>query len=150
MSVIHEQAAALMGELPAGVEVVVADPEASDGVDVSGVDLWVPQFLSGGPVPAVLARMPKLKVIQLITAGADTWVGRVPEPITLCDGRGIHSVADVRVDGDRDPQLSARVPAFRPGAGARRVVAVASPTRCTASGCSSSAPATSVRRSRPG
>ena len=92
MSVIHEQAAALMGELPAGVEVVVANPEASDGVDVSGVDLWVPQFLSGGPVPAVLARMPKLKVIQLITAGADTWVGRVPEPITLCDGRGIHSV----------------------------------------------------------
>ena len=92
VSVVHEQAAALMGELPAGVEVIVANPEASDDVDVSGVDFWVPQFLSRGPEPALLARMPKLKVIQLITAGADTWVRRVPEAITLCDGRGIHTV----------------------------------------------------------
>jgi len=92
VSVVHEQAAALMGELPAGVEVTVANPEASDDVDVSGVDFWVPQFLSRGPEPALLARMPKLKVIQLITAGADTWVRRVPNAITLCDGRGIHTV----------------------------------------------------------
>jgi phosphoglycerate dehydrogenase-like enzyme len=91
--VIHEQAAELMGPLPSGVELLVANPEASADVDVSEADFWVPQFLSRGPAPDLLARMPALKVIQLITAGADTWVGRVPSHITLCDGRGIHSVA---------------------------------------------------------
>ena len=90
---VHEQAAELMGPLPGGVEVLVADPEASNDVDVNGVEFWVPQFLSRGPAPELLARMPKLKVIQLITAGADTWVGRVPARVTLCDGQGIHSVA---------------------------------------------------------
>jgi phosphoglycerate dehydrogenase-like enzyme len=81
-----------MGPLPAGVEVLVADPEGSADVDVSGVDVWVPRFLSRGPEPELLARMPTLKLIQLITAGADTWIGRVPETVTLCDGRGIHSI----------------------------------------------------------
>src|SRR5262249_46368148 len=90
--VVHEQAADLMGPLPDSVDVLVADPESSTDVNVSTVEFWVPQFLSRGPDPALLARMPKLRVIQLITAGADTWVGRVPDPVLLCDGRGIHSV----------------------------------------------------------
>ena len=81
-----------MGPLPAEFEVLVADPEGSADVDVSGVGFWIPRFLSRGPAPDLLARMPTLKVILLITAGADTWIGRVPDPVTLCDGRGIHSI----------------------------------------------------------
>jgi phosphoglycerate dehydrogenase-like enzyme len=89
--VVHEQGIALMGPLPAEVEVVVADPETSSDVDVSGVRFWVPPFLGAGPTPQVLARLPDLEVVQLITAGADNWVGRLPANITLCDGRGIHT-----------------------------------------------------------
>jgi phosphoglycerate dehydrogenase-like enzyme len=29
-------------------------------------------------------------VIQLLTAGADAWTGRVPEGVLLCDARGVH------------------------------------------------------------
>jgi phosphoglycerate dehydrogenase-like enzyme len=91
--VVHEQALGLMGEIPAGVDVIVADPEDQPDIDISEVEFWVPRFLSGGPVPALIERMPKLKVVQLITAGADTWVRRLPETITLCDGQGVHTIA---------------------------------------------------------
>jgi phosphoglycerate dehydrogenase-like enzyme len=80
-----------MGPLPASVEVIVADPESSSDVDVSQVEVWVPRFLSGGPTTAVFTRMPQLSLVQLMTAGADAWVGRLPANVTLCDGQGIHT-----------------------------------------------------------
>jgi len=89
--VVHEQGIALMGPLPPEVELVVADPLASSDVDTSGVRFWVPAFLSRGPTPESLARLPDLDTVQLMTAGADAWVGRLPAGVTLCDGRGIHT-----------------------------------------------------------
>ena len=34
--------------------------------------------------------MHRLRAIQLLSAGADAWVGRIPEGVTLCDARGVH------------------------------------------------------------
>ncbi len=34
--------------------------------------------------------MPGLKVIQLLSAGADHWIGRLAEDVVLCDARGVH------------------------------------------------------------
>jgi phosphoglycerate dehydrogenase-like enzyme len=34
--------------------------------------------------------MPGLKVVQLLTAGADAWIGRLGSGVTLCDARGAH------------------------------------------------------------
>ena len=58
--------------------------------DPALVDFWVPPFLSSGNVVALAGRMPRLRVIQLLSAGADAWVGRIPEGVTLCDARGVH------------------------------------------------------------
>jgi phosphoglycerate dehydrogenase-like enzyme len=76
-----------MGRLPAGVEVVVAESPAAD------VAFWVPSFARTAPPPEEFARRPDLRVVQLLSAGADAWVGRVPEAITLCDARGVHTSA---------------------------------------------------------
>ena len=37
--------------------------------------------------------MPRLRVVQLMSAGADSWVGRIPHAVSLCDGRGVHDSA---------------------------------------------------------
>jgi phosphoglycerate dehydrogenase-like enzyme len=76
-----------MGDLPATVEVTVAEGASPD---LTGVEFWVPPFLR--PPPAdVLAGLDQLRVVQLMTAGAEAWLGRLPATVTLCDARGVHT-----------------------------------------------------------
>jgi phosphoglycerate dehydrogenase-like enzyme len=85
--VAHENGLELMGDVPAGIDVVVA-PEP----DVDTV-VWVPSFLGVAPPADAFARLSALRLVQLLTAGVDTWVGRVPDHVTLCDARGVHTPA---------------------------------------------------------
>ncbi|HEX6684138.1 MAG TPA: 2-hydroxyacid dehydrogenase [Candidatus Limnocylindrales bacterium] len=79
------------GFLPQGVEVeVYPGGDAPLPGDPAGVELWTPPFLSSGNVVALAGRMPRLRAIQLLSAGADAWVGRTPEGVALCDARGVH------------------------------------------------------------
>ena len=80
----HAQGVPLLGELPAGVHVTVATAPAD-----SDVEFWVPPFLRAAA--DILARLPRLRVVQLLTAGADAWIGRVPGHVTLCTARGVHT-----------------------------------------------------------
>ncbi|MFC7244502.1 2-hydroxyacid dehydrogenase [Catellatospora aurea] len=91
MWIAHEAGRELMGPLLAGVEVAVLPrPDAPLPGDPAEVEFWVPPFLSSGDVVGLADRMSGLKVVQLITAGADAWVGRLREGVTLCDARGVH------------------------------------------------------------
>lgn len=77
--------------LPKDVDArVLAGPGAKLPGDLAAVKFWVPPFLSSGEVVSLAARMPNLEVIQLLSAGADAWVGRVPDGVALCDARGVH------------------------------------------------------------
>jgi len=77
--------------LPDGVEVgVLPAPGGPFPGDLNDVAFWVPPFLSSGQVVELARHMPNLKAIQLLSAGADAWTGRVPEGVTLCDARGVH------------------------------------------------------------
>ncbi|MFY1633431.1 2-hydroxyacid dehydrogenase [Solwaraspora sp. WMMB335] len=90
MWIPHQQGRQLLGPLPEGVTVeVVADPTASP-CDPAGVGFWVPPFLARPDTPELAGTMPELAVVQLLTAGADSWAGRLPERVTLCDARGVH------------------------------------------------------------
>jgi phosphoglycerate dehydrogenase-like enzyme len=40
-----------------------------------------------------LGRMRALRLVQLLTAGAETWIGRLPDGVALSDGRGAHGGA---------------------------------------------------------
>ncbi|SCG46644.1 Phosphoglycerate dehydrogenase [Micromonospora siamensis] len=93
MWIPHEAGRELLGELPADVIVeCLADP-AQLPSDPARVRFWVPPFLSAGDVTGLLDRLPALEVVQLLSAGADAWVDRVPAGVTLCDARGVHDSA---------------------------------------------------------
>ncbi|MBM0234511.1 2-hydroxyacid dehydrogenase [Micromonospora sp. STR1_7] len=86
----HQAGLNLIGELPSDVTVEVvehADRLPSTG---AGVRFWVPPFLGGTDSTALLRELPDLAVVQLLSAGADAWVGRTPDGVTLCDARGVH------------------------------------------------------------
>ena len=86
----HPAGVELLGPLPAGVTVQPwTDPENPPG-DPADVRFWVPPFLAGADTTAMLDRLPELAVVQLLSAGADAWAGRVPAGVTLCDAAGVH------------------------------------------------------------
>ncbi|HEY3714583.1 MAG TPA: 2-hydroxyacid dehydrogenase [Jatrophihabitantaceae bacterium] len=92
MSVIclpDADAVELVGALPDGVEVVTW---GGRGAPPDDVEFWVPtyMFADASRRDAAFAAMPKLRVIQLVSAGAEVWVGHVPPGVLLCDGRGVH------------------------------------------------------------
>lgn len=86
----HEQGLELIGEVPDGVTVEVAPQPDALPSDPGDVRFWVPPFLALADSVPLAAKMPELRVVQLLSAGADTWVGRLPERVTLCDARGVH------------------------------------------------------------
>lgn len=88
--VAHADGIPLMGELPAAVQVEAGPDPTAGGSAGADVEFWVPPFLTSAP-DAIVARLPALRVVQLLTAGADAWIGRLPEDVTLCDARGVHS-----------------------------------------------------------
>ncbi|WP_189169037.1 2-hydroxyacid dehydrogenase [Pilimelia anulata] len=90
----HPDGIDLIGGVPAGVAVEVVTDPADPPSDPAGVTFWTPPYLVSSPAwTAFAASLPDLRVIQLLTAGADAWLGRVPAGVTLCDGRGIHDAA---------------------------------------------------------
>nr|WP_239521054.1 2-hydroxyacid dehydrogenase [Blastococcus saxobsidens] len=54
--------------------------------------MWVPRSVGGRlPDDAFFAALPRLQVVQLLTAGAERFVGRLPEGVLLCNARGAHT-----------------------------------------------------------
>jgi phosphoglycerate dehydrogenase-like enzyme len=89
--IAHDDGPRLMGELPPGVTVEVSPAgEAAFPSDPATVEFWAPPFLSRSETVGLLGLMPAVKVVQLMSAGAEIWVDRMPAGVTLCDGRGVH------------------------------------------------------------
>lgn len=88
----HEEGMAALRHLP-GVEPVRYDPALPIPSSASGAEVLVPPFLAGHEVTSILDQLPELRLVQLLSAGAETWVGRVPEGVALSDCRGAHGGA---------------------------------------------------------
>ncbi|MFC8296395.1 2-hydroxyacid dehydrogenase [Micromonospora orduensis] len=86
----HEAGLDLIGEVPSDVTVEVVERADRLPSAVAGVRFWVPPFLGGTDSTALVRELPDLAVVQLLSAGADAWVGRTPDGVTLCDARGVH------------------------------------------------------------
>lgn len=84
-----EEAIGLVGPLPDGAQVVTWD---GSGHPPGDVEFWVPTYMFADDArrDEAFAALPRLRVVQLVSAGADVWVGNVPRGVLLCDGRGIH------------------------------------------------------------
>ncbi|MFI7079928.1 2-hydroxyacid dehydrogenase [Micromonospora sp. NPDC049903] len=86
----HESGHALLGELPPQITVETMEDPARPPSSVAGVRFWVPPFLATRKIVPFAHELPDLAVVQLLSAGADAWVGRVPDGVMLCDARGVH------------------------------------------------------------
>ena len=85
--------AELMGGLPDGMvaDVWIGDeqlPDSADEVEVVVLPFEVP----ASRMP-VLAKLPRLRLIQLMSAGAEHVIPYVPPGVTLCNARGVHDPA---------------------------------------------------------
>ncbi len=85
--VAHEQGIEPMGALPDSVTVRVGE------VPSDAVEFWVPPFLQSAPDRTITSGLRDLRVVQLLTAGVEAWLGRLPAGVTLCNARGVHSSA---------------------------------------------------------
>jgi len=86
----HDEGRSLLGALPADVTLEIAPRPDLLPSDPAGVTFWVPPFLAQADSVDVAEKMPSLRVVQLLSAGADAWVDRLAEGVTLCDARGVH------------------------------------------------------------
>jgi phosphoglycerate dehydrogenase-like enzyme len=82
-----EIGAELVGQIP-GVEVVRYDPNVDLPTEARDAQILIPPYRSSHrPIP-LLAQLPDLRHVQLLTAGADEWASDVPSAVSLATARG--------------------------------------------------------------
>jgi phosphoglycerate dehydrogenase-like enzyme len=84
-----------LGEPPAGLRYEVVRPEPGEELPDSAADVefYVPAYQLGALSPDLFAQLPRLRVVQTLTAGVDHVRGALPSGVVLCNGRGIHDTS---------------------------------------------------------
>lgn len=88
----HAEGPGLLGDVP-GVTAVPYEVGEPLPAAAAAAEVLVPPFLATGEVVAVTAELPRLRLVQLLTAGAEAWVDRMPDGVALSDCRGAHGGA---------------------------------------------------------
>ncbi|MDP9417141.1 MAG: 2-hydroxyacid dehydrogenase [Actinomycetota bacterium] len=92
MKVLLPYAEAEVGALPPGVEVLRFDG-TGEVPSLGEVEFYVPPYLFGEEVYALMRDMPALRVCQTLTAGVDSVLPHVPPGVTLCNAKGVHDAS---------------------------------------------------------
>lgn len=87
----HAEGLAALSGVP-GVQVARYDAEALLPAAAATAEVLVPPIL-GSVRTDLRAELPALRLVQLLTAGAEDWVGRLPAGVALSDCRGAHGGA---------------------------------------------------------
>lgn len=82
----------LAGLAGATVE-VVAPADADLPASAADVEFYVPPFFPETPALVAMAAMPRLRVVQTLTAGFDRVRPHVPPGAVLCNARGAHDAS---------------------------------------------------------
>jgi len=88
----HEQGLVALGGV-AGVTAALYDQDGELPGLATTAQVLVPPFLATSEVVAITEKLPELRLVQLLTAGAEAWVGRLPDGVALSDCRGAHGGA---------------------------------------------------------
>ena len=88
----HAAGIAALADVP-GVRAIRYRPEAPLPAEAEGAEVLVAPFNATDEFVEALGGMPALRLVQLLTAGAETWIGRLPDGVALSDGRGAHGGA---------------------------------------------------------
>ena len=84
----HDAGVAALADVPG-----VTATRYETGGELPAADVLVPPFLAGGEAVGSASRVAGLRLVQLLTAGAENWVGRLPDGVALSDCRGAHGGA---------------------------------------------------------
>lgn len=94
-------AVAVVGDLAPDIEMIVWDglTAAPDGSE--RIEFFVGRYDAPPPQANVLAGLPALRAVQLVSAGVEPWLGVVPPGVRLFSGRGVHgsSTAELAIGG---------------------------------------------------
>jgi phosphoglycerate dehydrogenase-like enzyme len=80
-------------DVPESLETEVVDATYEVPASVADVEFYVPAYLFDPRLGEVMARMPRLRVVQTLTAGVEHIRSYVPEGVTLCNARGVHDAS---------------------------------------------------------
>jgi phosphoglycerate dehydrogenase-like enzyme len=84
-----------LGEAPAGLRYEVVRPEPGEPLPASAAEVtfYVPAYQMAPIGPELFRQLPRLEVVQTLTAGVDHIRASVPSGVLLCNGRGIHDTS---------------------------------------------------------
>src|ERR1017187_8474257 len=86
-----------IAEVLAGLDSVRVEGVAPDHGSLPGsaseVEFYVPPFFPGPAAIAAMAQLPRLRVVQPLTAGIDLLRPHVPGGALLCNARGVHDAS---------------------------------------------------------
>jgi phosphoglycerate dehydrogenase-like enzyme len=84
-----EHALEALGKVP-GMHAVRYDVDGELPTEAAAAEVLIPPFLAGKRAVPLLERLPKLRLVQLLTAGAEVWLGTLPDGVALSTCRGAH------------------------------------------------------------
>jgi phosphoglycerate dehydrogenase-like enzyme len=61
-----------------------------DGYRLDEVEFYCLPYMGDGPSIAMIAQLPRLRVLQSLSSGVDNVLGSVPDQVTFCNGVGLH------------------------------------------------------------
>jgi len=79
-------------EVGPSIDVAFYDDVTSLG-DVSEIEFLVPPYMGDPRDLGILRAMPRLSVVQLLTAGYDGALPWIPSGVTLCNAEGVHDAS---------------------------------------------------------
>jgi phosphoglycerate dehydrogenase-like enzyme len=88
-----EPVAQALADLDGATVEVLAPDGASLPASAAEVEFYVPPFFPAPEAVVAMAQMPKLKVVQTMTAGFDRVRPHVPAGAVLCNARGVHDAS---------------------------------------------------------
>ena len=66
---------------------------AVEGIDLDNVGFYVPPYMGPRSTLALIERLPRLQVVQLLTAGFESALPYLPPGVVLCNARGVHDAS---------------------------------------------------------
>lgn len=82
-----------LDDVPDGFEVAYADAIEQWPDSAADTEFYVPTYRFTPQVFEVMAQLPALTTVQLLTAGYEHVLPHLPEGVMLCNGAGIHDAA---------------------------------------------------------
>jgi phosphoglycerate dehydrogenase-like enzyme len=113
-----ESARDQIAPVPDDVRVLVWSGTGEPPEGIEETEFLLAGYMTGPD--GLLEIMPKLKVIQLLSAGVERWVADVPDGVILCNGRGVHGRATAELAVAGILALVRKLPSYLTEQAARR------------------------------